>query len=267
MKKILHLLTLSILISWPSNSKAKHQTPIKRTKHVVQAAPTTKKLESNKKLTSLLKKNHPKSHKNLLQAAFDEIHVVAHNFIFPDDNFFPVQDDQLYRSKQLSTERLIYYIDKFGIKTVINLRSIDSSSTWWQEETDTCRKKNVNHYDIPMSPKMMTPKKQLLELLYLYDNAPRPILVHCRSGADRTGEASAIWVLEKMERTNTEAARQLAVDFGHSPARYPAKDFLISIWQGRAWLANEYDPANYPHFAQSKQAKSHSTQSTQLFAH
>ncbi|MBS1988159.1 tyrosine-protein phosphatase [Candidatus Dependentiae bacterium] len=223
----------------------------------MKTAPTTTNTAINvtsdteKVLYHLLKGCLTQFRKNGLQAALDEFYVLAHNHIFPEDNFFPVQEGHLYRCRQLSGQRFAHYIDKFGIKTIINLRGVESRPTWWQEEIAVSRKKNVNHYDIHMDAKVMTPKSQLLELLYIYDNAPRPILIHCKSGADRTGEAAAIWVLDQMGRSNTEAARQLAVDFGHSPGRFPAKDFLIKIWQNRQWLIREYNPSNYPQFARS----------------
>ncbi len=203
-------------------------------------------------LSQLLEGNSAQFRKNGLQSALDEFYVLAHNHVFPEDNFFAVQEGHLYRCRQLSGQRFAHYIDTFGIKTIVNLRGTESRPTWWQEEIAVSRKKNVNHYDIPMNAKVMTPKSQLLELLYIYDNAPRPILIHCMSGADRTGEAAAIWVMDQMGRSNTEAARQLAVDFGHSPGRFPAKDFLIRIWKNRQWLMNTYNPADYPQFMRSK---------------
>lgn len=229
----------------------RHIQPFNKTKTQTAEAKTITHVtpQTERVLYHLLKGCLTQFRKNGLQAALDEFYVLAHNHVFPEDNFFAVQEGQLYRCRQLSGERFAHYIDKFGIKTIINLRGIESRPTWWHEEIAVSRKKNVNHYDIPMSAKIMTPKSQLLELLYIYDNAPRPILIHCKSGADRTGEAAAIWVLDQMKHSNTEAARQLAVDFGHSPGRFPAKDFLIKIWQNRQWLIREYNPSNYPQFA------------------
>lgn len=254
-----HLLRTTIIIlivsiqELPAREKP-HTLPLNHIKIDTPMGKPTKEaiLDTEKTLHYLLKACLTQFRKNGLQAALDEFYVLAHNHVFPEDNFFAVQEGHLYRCRQLSGQRFAHYIDKFGIKTIINLRGVESRPTWWQEEIAVSRKKNVNHYDIHMDAKIMTPKSQLLELLYLYDNAPRPILIHCKSGADRTGEAAAIWVLDQMGRSNTEAARQLAVDFGHSPGRFPAKDFLIKIWQNRQWLIREYNPSNYPQFARSK---------------
>lgn len=182
------------------------------------------------------------------QSALNELYVIAHNHIYPEDNFFAVQRAHCYRSRQLSAARFEHYIRLFDIKTIINLRGVESRPKWWQDEVNICRKYNVHHYNIPMDSRFMTPKKQLLELLYLYDNAPRPILIHCKSGADRTGEAAAIWVMDQMQLSKEEASHQLSIEFGHSAGRFPAKDFLIKIWRGRKWLMEEYNPAQYTQF-------------------
>lgn len=252
MKKMLYLLIAYTLVLYSSSLTASEQKIVLPTITSKLQATQTISSATEKALTQLLHACCIQFRKNGLQAALDEFYVLAHNHIFPEDNFFAVQEGHLYRCRQLSGERFGHYIDKFGIKTIINLRGVESRPTWWYQEIDVCRKKNIRHYDIPMNAKIMTPKKQLLELLYLYDNAPRPILIHCKSGADRTGEAAAIWVLDQMGRSNTEAARQLAVDFGHSPGRFPAKDFLIKIWKGRAWLMNEYNEKQYTQFSFSR---------------
>lgn len=256
MKYLFRIVITVIILSIPTlsarektDSQPPHQvkTGVMKTHTALNISPDTEKV-----LYHLLKGCLAQFRKNGLQAALDEFYVLAHNHVFPEDNFFAVEEGNLYRCRQLSGQRFAHYIDKFGIKTIINLRGVESRPTWWQEEIAVSRKKNVNHYDISMNAKVMTPKNQLLELLYIYDNAPRPILIHCKSGADRTGEAAAIWILDQMGRTNTEAARQLAVDFGHSPGRFPAKDFLIKIWQNRQWIIHEYNPSNYPQFARSQ---------------
>lgn len=256
MKYLFRMIIIAITLSiqeLPAREKIDKQALNQAKTQVIKAnTPSNITPHTEKVLYHLLKGCLTQFRKNGLQAALNEFYVLAHNHIFPEDNFFAVQEGHLYRCRQLSGQRFAHYIDRFGIKTIINLRGVESRPTWWQEEITVSRQKNVNHYDIHMDAKVMTPKSKLLELLYIYDNAPRPILIHCKSGADRTGEAAAIWVLDQMGRSNTEAARQLAVDLGHSPGRFPAKDFLIKIWQNRQWLIHEYNPSNYPQFARSE---------------
>ena len=70
-------------------------------------------------------------------------------------------------------------------------------------------------YNISMTAKKLTDKDKLLYLLHLYDNAPQPILIHCKAGIDRTGEAAAIWKLEKEQKDKKIALRQLFAELFH----------------------------------------------------
>lgn len=165
------------------------------------------------------------------------------------ENFHIVEKNLFYRSAQLSPKRLAYYIRKYGIKTVINLRGENPNEQWWQHEQSIVQRNQVKYYNIPMSANRLTSKENLLTLLDSYDNAQLPILVHCYSGIDRTGEAAAIWIMEKMGKSKRKALAQLSIFHRHLAFRYPAKSFLINIWQGRNWLINNYNHLNYPQFA------------------
>jgi protein tyrosine/serine phosphatase len=73
-------------------------------------------------------------------------------------------------------------------------------------------------------------------------------LVHCAGGADRTGEASALWVLEIQKKSKKIAKQQLSLKYGHRVYKNSAKDFLIDIWGGKEWLLTVYNPDNYIQF-------------------
>ena len=161
------------------------------------------------------------------------------------NNFYEVDPGKLYRSAQLSVEELEDYVKQYGIKTVINLRGRDPSQKWWVEENAWLQKHTIAYFNIPMDAHTLTTKEHLFELLNIYDRAELPILVHCRVGADRTGEAVALWALEKQKKTKQEALEHLDPTYGHSKIMHPAKRFLVEIWQGRVWLEKEYEPAHY----------------------
>ena len=160
-------------------------------------------------------------------------------------NVHEVDAGQLYRSAQLKPKQLAYYTRKYGIKSIINLRGANPDKKWWQLEKSFSEKMSILHYDIPMSACVLTSKENLLTLLCLYKEAPRPILIHCQGGADRTGEAAALWKLEQQSCSKKEALEQLALRYGHFSCMHPAKRFLIEIWQGVEWLESEYDEKKY----------------------
>lgn len=170
----------------------------------------------------------------------DEIHISGIKKIL--DNFHTVEKGALYRSGQLKPNRLKKYIKKNGIKTIINLRGVNSTMQWWQQEKELANKLGVNFYNIPFNAGSFSSKKNLYKLLYLYEHAPKPILIHCRDGADRSGEAAAIWVLEKQRKNKKEALKQLSLKYRYVKFYRPTKYFLIKMWQGKKWLAQNYNP-------------------------
>ena len=154
------------------------------------------------------------------------------------DNFHIVEKGKLYRSSQLSPEKLQTYIDEYGIKTIINLRHNDEfgSDGIMEKEKAHAAKNSVLFYNIPMDAYSLTPKEQIEELLMLYLVAPKPILIHCWAGADRTGEAAAFWVLlndylySKNDKHSSiaKALEQLTLSRGHFRIIFPNKYYLIS---------------------------------------
>lgn len=166
-------------------------------------------------------------------------------------NFFEVDPGKFYRCQQLAPDVLKSYIKRFHIKTLINLRGVNEK-VWYNQEQEVTLAMGVEFHSIPMSAVVLTSREDLEKLLILYDEAPRPILVHCLGGADRTGEAAALWVFEIQKKSREEALAQLAITYGHRIYVNSAKDHLIKIWQGRAWLSKTYNPYDYPWFCREK---------------
>lgn len=90
-------------------------------------------------------------------------------------------------------------------------------------------KNEYSVFNTHMTAKKFISKEKPISLLYIYDTAPTPILVHCSSVRDRTGEAAAIWVLEMIGLKKDKALEQLVfIPFFHIQSLHPAKAFLIS---------------------------------------
>lgn len=161
------------------------------------------------------------------------------------NNFHVVQPGVLYRSAQLSPQFLEAMIRKHNIKTIINLRGNNEHKRWWQKEKKLAEKLGISLYNIRMTATYLPSKQNLLTLLKIYQQAPRPILIHCYSGADRTGEAAALWVLDQQKKDKKTALKQLSLRYGHVEWMHPAKRFFINLWQGRQWLISDYDRHQY----------------------
>jgi hypothetical protein len=58
---------------------------------------------------------------------------------------------------------------------------------------------------------------KLDEILKILRHAPKPILVHCKNGADRTGLVAAVYLAAIKGVKLDEAAGQLSLYYGHFP--------------------------------------------------
>ncbi len=138
-------------------------------------------------------------------------------FIEEYDNFHPITRGEAYRSAQLDRDELVYYIRKYNIKSIINLRGDDLMASWYREEKQVSEEYNVKLYDLSLSACREPAEEEIKTLLMLFKRIPRPVLIHCRAGSDRTGLAAAMWKLVVDKEPKSEAEKQLSLVFGHFP--------------------------------------------------
>ena len=162
-------------------------------------------------------------------------------------NFHEVQKGVLYRSNQPSMEDILEVVPKYGIKTILNLRGEKNGSEWYEEEKTAVQMASVILINISMSASKLPHRDAVRKLIEVFDTANYPIWIHCQGGADRTGEAVAIFMMEYLQKSKEYAMKQgLTWKKFHFKWRYPAKDYFIEeLWQGREWAMNEYDPCVY----------------------
>ncbi len=169
--------------------------------------------------------------------------IVIVFFIIISCRFATVDPGKVYRAPQPTQEHLEEYIQNYGIKTVINLRGENPSEQWWQDELEIVEKYDLTFINISMSAKFIPHRENLIKLLDAFKTAPRPILIHCLAGVDRTGEASAIYQMLYMGKSKEEALEMLTPDYGHLEKRFPAKRYFIDhVWQDETWAKVDYNP-------------------------
>ena len=76
---------------------------------------------------------------------------------------------------------------------------------------------NVKHYDYGMSAVHYYDVAQINKVIGIITNAPKPILIHCRAGSDRTGLISAVYLYVVAHKSYKKAADQLSIKYGHFP--------------------------------------------------
>ena len=137
--------------------------------------------------------------------------VVAHH------NFHIVSPGLVYRSAQMNAGALAAVIPEYGIKSILNLRGAGEGKDWYDAETNTAREFGVQHYDFALSATRELTNEEMDQILDTIRSAPKPILIHCKSGSDRTGLIGALYLYGLEGQPAKSARTQLAVFYGHIP--------------------------------------------------
>ncbi len=136
--------------------------------------------------------------------------------IIYDGNFQAVKPGVLYRSAQPTGNELRSYAGEYGIKSVLNLRGAHVGNRWYDDEMAASHALGIAHYDYPISAKRFVTRQQIAQILKIVRDAPKPLLIHCQSGADRSGLVAALY----RYTTGASAAQadaQLSLAYGHFP--------------------------------------------------
>lgn len=130
-------------------------------------------------------------------------------------NFNTVIPGELYRSGQMSPHQLKDYLEEYGIKTVVNLRGDNHGSDWYEAEVAESRDLRVEHVDFGISARRELTSDRAAQLMAVLRTAQKPILIHCKAGADRSGLVSALYLAIIKERSPDVAKAQLSIRYGH----------------------------------------------------
>ncbi|WP_341211915.1 tyrosine-protein phosphatase [uncultured Limimaricola sp.] len=155
----------------------------------------------------------------------------------------------VFRSNQ-PTHGRFERMAKIGIRTVINLRG-EGAHPRYLFEAESCRALGLRLVSTQLSARRAAPREQILRLFALLREAERPVVMHCKSGADRAGFASALHLLAEGHSLD-EARRQLHPRFLHfRRSRTGVLDHILDMYAERLqrgpigieeWVATEYDP-------------------------
>jgi protein tyrosine/serine phosphatase len=152
-------------------------------------------------------------------------------------NFATVVEGQVYRSAQPSNSLINKVALRYGIKTIINLRGANPGEHWYDKEVADAKAHGIGHIDFRMSAKRELTRDQAQQLIELMANAPKPILIHCTSGADRTGLAAALYVASIAKQGEQAAENQLSLRFGHLSLPFIPEYAMDVTWEKlEPWL-------------------------------
>lgn len=130
-------------------------------------------------------------------------------------NFHAVVAGEVYRSAQVTAADLKDYQAGYGIRSVLNLRGAGPGQGWYDDEIAASAALGLEHVDFAMNASQELRPEEAARLIALMRDMPKPLLVHCRHGSDRTGLALSLYLAAIKGMDEEQAEAQLSLRFGH----------------------------------------------------
>ena len=148
-----------------------------------------------------------------------------------------------------------------GVKTIVNLRG-GFGTSFYQLERQTCAQVGLNHVDFTVTSRSAPTVEQLHEAKKVFDSITYPALLHCKSGADRAGLASVLYLHFRKGEPIDKAMRMLNLRYGHiRQGKTGVLDFFFEKYLEHSktsglslidWAERHYDPVAVKAEFQSK---------------
>ena len=151
---------------------------------------------------------------------------------------------KLYRSAQLTGPQFARNIRRYHIRSVINLRGAHPGVSWYDSEVAATQHAGATHIDLKMYSYRLPSKARFDQLVKILQTAPTPILVHCNGGVDRTGLASATYILlnnGSLAQAKAQISLLTFAIYPHSVGR-----LVLPIY--RHWLKARQERSSRQHF-------------------
>jgi len=112
-------------------------------------------------------------------------------------NFHWIREGVAARSSQAHFGGLARLMRRHGLKAVVNLRGENSDLSWWRYEKRVCAALGAPHFDAMLDSRKLPTRAMLLRLMEALATAPRPFLLKCSGGNDRTALGAALLLLHE----------------------------------------------------------------------
>lgn len=155
----------------------------------------------------------------------------------------------VFRSNQPTHDRF-EEMKAMGIHTVLNLRGEDSMSHFLFEQ-ESLAKLGMKLVSIRLHARRAVEARRYLEAIETMRTLEKPFVIHCKSGADRAGLASVLYLLAIEGRPISEARKQLSVRHLHLRwTKTGVLDHILDLYEARnevspigieEWFRTEYD--------------------------
>lgn len=155
----------------------------------------------------------------------------------------------VFRSNHPTHERF-EKMPQRGIRTVLNLRG-ESVSAHYLSEKASCEALGLNLVNATLHARQAASRDEILHLIEVFRRIEKPFVMHCKSGADRAGFASAVYLLVIEGRPVADARKMLHWRFMHiRNSKVGILDYILDCYEARRlkgaisfedWIATEYD--------------------------
>lgn len=155
----------------------------------------------------------------------------------------------VYRSNHPDHKRFAAY-KRRGIKSVLNLRGALKEAPYAFEQ-ESCAALGLKLTTISLSARQAPKRDNLLKLVDAFSTLEKPVLIHCKSGADRTGLAAALYLMIHEGEPVETATRQLSLRYLHiRRTQTGILDHFFDTYAARNaaapidivdWIRDEYD--------------------------
>ena len=156
----------------------------------------------------------------------------------------------VFRSNQPTFERL-EALKQQGIEDILNLRGKSDTAHYLIEE-DRCQSLGLRIHSIELNARSVPDKQHLKDLIELFRTLNGPFMMHCKSGSDRAGLASIIYLLTQKDEPLSNAKRMLSFRFLHLKlTKTGVLDYMLQQYEKsfertgvhfEEWLDTHYDP-------------------------
>ncbi|MGR3503529.1 fused DSP-PTPase phosphatase/NAD kinase-like protein [Pseudaestuariivita sp.] len=135
----------------------------------------------------------------------------------------------VYRSNQPTHARFETYAE-MGVKTVINLRGEDKYS-YYLFEKESCEALGLTLVDAKLWARDAPPRWRLIAVIDALRAAEKPLLFHCKSGADRAGMVAAMYLMIFEGKPVEEAAKMLSLRYIHLDFTATGiQDYILDVY-------------------------------------
>lgn len=138
---------------------------------------------------------------------------------------------RVWRSAQPAPHHL-RWAKRQGIRTILNLRGRREDCGSYILEREACEKLGLTLVDFPIRSRSPLDRETLKAAVALFDQIEYPVLMHCKSGADRAGFMATLYQFSQEGQSLPDAMReQLSLRYGHiKQAKTGVIDFFFESY-------------------------------------